>query len=90
MKLRPVPAPTLSAVCTLLAPHCADITETRLVQALRGFEEGDRPTAPRRISPRRFAELNDISVFTVKRMIAEGTLPAVKMRGQWRIAVGDV
>lgn len=42
-------------------------------------------TAERRVSPEEFAEVLNVSVTTIYRMLKRGEIVAAKVAGQWRI-----
>ena len=85
MKIRAISENILGAVVALLAPSCPDLTPTALVSALRTYEpEAPAPAAPM-LTKHDAARLLRVTHYTIVRMLKEGTLPGVKIRGQWRV-----
>lgn len=95
MKVNTIPAPTLTAIHTLLAPHVPELTPTALVAALRGYEpEGEArpPSAPAEpmLALEDAAATLSISVCTARRMVKSGRLPGRKVGKLWRIPAAAV
>ncbi|OGV66858.1 MAG: hypothetical protein A3K18_30435 [Lentisphaerae bacterium RIFOXYA12_64_32] len=84
---RPIPAPTLYAITTLLRPHLPDISETALVAAITSYNDAPAPASAVKplLSKAAAAHLLAISTFTVQRLINTGKLSACRVGGQWRI-----
>ena len=95
MKLRTIPAEVLSAYVAGLSAYVPDLTPTRLVAALRGYEpEGEAratsaPPAPM-LSLVEAAQCLGVSRDTILRMVTSARLPGRKVGSQWRIPAAAV
>ena len=86
MQVKPIPPNALNAATTLLSPYTGgNLTPTVLVAALREYEGGPSTAVPAFLDKHKAAAALGVSWHTVIRMIKDGTLPARKVRGQWRI-----
>jgi len=85
MQVKTVPAPTLSAVSTLLPPYIPGLTPSVLIQAIKAHESGDTTTPGHMVNVRTAARILDVSLWTVVRMIKDGKLPGRKIGAQWRV-----
>src|SRR3990172_6065235 len=85
MKLRQVPVPILTAICTLLRPYAPDVSETRLVDALAVYENEATPEVHPLLSKHEAGRLLGLSWWTVVRLVKSGKLPGCKIGGQWRV-----
>lgn len=95
MKLRTIPAEVLSAYVAGLSAYVPDITPTRLVAALRGYEpEGEAralsATPAPMLSLVEAAQCLGVSRDTVLRMVKDERLPGRKVGTLWRIPAAAV
>jgi excisionase family DNA binding protein len=84
----PIPAASLTAIHALLEPHVPGISPTGLVAALRTYEPGGREEAAsgcRMVTVREAADLLATSIYTVRRMVADGRLPGKRLGRDYRI-----
>ena len=84
MKLRQVPASTLTAICTLLRPYAPDVSETLLFEPVRVYEGAAPPEVRPLLSKYEAARLLCVSWWTALRMGRAGKLPMSRVGGQWR------
>ena len=79
-----IPAATLNACTALLAPHVPDLSATSLVEALRNHTEGQAApvTETRPLTRRQAAEMLQMHVSSVNRLLNNGTLRRLKITGR--------
>ena len=88
-----IPPATLQALAAILSPYVPDATPRAIVEALRVVAAGEKPVDPAR---RRLLSLVEagralgVSGYTVRRRVADGTLPGIRVGAQWRIPVAAV
>jgi len=91
MKVRSIPANTLTATVTLLRPYCGELTETKLVAALRSADANAAPETPNpMLLVREAAAILRVSPWTVVRMLRAGSLRGQKIGQQWRVSAEHV
>jgi len=85
MKIRQtIPPATLNACTALLAPHVPDLSAASLVAALRNHTEGQAApvTETRPLTRRQVAEMLQMHVSSVNRLLNNGTLRRLKITGR--------
>jgi len=85
MKIRQtIPPATLNACTALLAPHVPDLSAASLVAALRNHTEGQAApvTETRPLTRRQAAEMLQMHVSSVNRLLNNGTLRRLKITGR--------
>jgi excisionase family DNA binding protein len=85
MKIKPsIPPATLNAVTALLAPYVPDVSATSLVEALQAFNAGDPApvAATRPLTRKQAAEMLQMHVTSVNRLLNNGTLRRLKITGR--------
>jgi excisionase family DNA binding protein len=92
MKLRAVPPNVLNAVSSLLQPYVPDASPTVIVEALQAHGDGPPadPSARRMLSLREAGRALGFSQYTARRRVADGTLPAVRIGGVFRVPVSAI
>ena len=87
MKFRPPPSTILAAAVGVLAPYVPGLSPTILVRALLEYVPDGRASGPVRpaLSKCQAAERLNLSLSSINRRIADGTLPSVKIGGSVRI-----
>jgi len=79
-----IPKAITGAVLRLVSPYCPTLTETDLQARLTFLPEETAPHEAARTRKEAARDLN-ISVVTVDRMLKDGQLPRIRMRGSVRI-----
>lgn len=79
-----IPAATLNACTALLAPHVPDLSATSLVAALRNHTEGQAApvTETRPLTRKQAAEMLQMHVSSINRLLNNGTLRRLKITGR--------
>ena len=89
--MRPIPAPTLTALSALLSPYVPDVSPMAIVAALRQSQSPAPadPTARRALTIEEAAGALGVSYWSIRRRVMDGTIAAAKLggRGQWRIPI---
>lgn len=85
MKIRQtIPPATLNACTALLAPHVPDLSAASLVAALRNHTEGQAApvTETRPLTRKQAAEMLQMHVSSINRLLNAGTLRRLKITGR--------
>ena len=85
MKIRQtIPPATFNACTALFAPHVPDLSAASLVAALRKHTEGQAApvTETRPLTRRQVAEMLQMHVSSVNRLLNNGTLRRLKITGR--------
>ena len=78
-----IPPATLNACTALLAPHVPDLSATSLVAALRNHEGQAAPVSETRpLTRRQAAEMLQMHVSSINRLLNNGTLRRLKITGR--------
>ena len=96
MRVKRIPNTVLRAITVLLSPYVNDITEWKVVKALREFQDPpidgpeDVPKPGQLLTVAQVAERLQISVYTVHRMVKRGELRGVRVSRSIRVPEGEV
>lgn len=78
-----IPQPIAEAVVTMLRPYAPDLTFEKLEQAIIG--KVDVETPEKLMTRKEAAEFLNVSIPTIDRMLRDGELPRIHIRGAVRI-----
>jgi excisionase family DNA binding protein len=96
MRVRPVPTTVLRAIAILLSPYVHDVTEWKIVRALKEFDDAPperpkgKPLPGQLLKVTEVAERFHVSRYTVDRMLRRGELRCVRVGGQNRVPESEV
>ena len=96
MRVSPVPTTVLRAIAILLSPYVHDVTEWKIVKALKEFDDAPpekpkaKPLPGQLLKVDELAERFHVSKYTVHRMLGRGELRCVKVGGSTRIPEAEV
>ena len=86
MVLRHVPPATLNAISALLQPYAPEASPSAIVEALQAHGSPPPPdTGPALVSLREAGRRLSLSVWSVRRFVLAGKIPARRLGGQWRV-----
>jgi excisionase family DNA binding protein len=93
VKVKAIPASTLTAIAALLSPYAPDASPTAIVEALQGHDRkpvAADPAARRMLSLKEAGRAVGISEWTIRRMILDGRVQGRKVGSQWRVPLAAI
>jgi excisionase family DNA binding protein len=94
MDVRPIPPRDMNFALTALGPFVPELNCANLVEALRRYEANPlspgRPSVGRLLRKTEACRILSVSLATLDRMVRDGQLPRVQVRGGVRIPADAV